>query len=322
MSGAPAPAAWVDLYGLLEVTPDATDEQIAEAIRRQRRTWSRRAGLADPSVRGQAEERIRRLAEAERVLLDDEARQAYDDERARRAQPPAAPRPRPRPRPGPRAVLPVTPAAAASVPAGVESAAAHAARGDAHARAGDWASALGEYQAAAGARPDEVRYRAGAANALLHLGETGRALELLEAVVAARPNEPAYTELLAVALRSSAQAELSVAADGRRVITSPAQLEVVHELCTRAAMLTRDEALRAAIAADLAAAEAAARRVWWTHDVAVWAACFLVVCVTAALTSAWLWFVPAALAVVFVVVHRVPAWKAAARSDDVVQKGL
>jgi curved DNA-binding protein CbpA len=68
----------LDFYRLLGVAETADSESIKKAIREQRRTWNKRAGQSDPTRRAQAEERIRQIAEAERVLLDPHRREAFD----------------------------------------------------------------------------------------------------------------------------------------------------------------------------------------------------------------------------------------------------
>lgn len=81
---------FVDYYQLLSVAETADDEAIKKAIREERRTWNKRAGQADPIKRGQAEQRIRDLAEAERVLLDPQKRRQFEEAR-KVDQPSAAP---------------------------------------------------------------------------------------------------------------------------------------------------------------------------------------------------------------------------------------
>jgi predicted Zn-dependent protease len=293
----------LDHYALLEVAPDATPQAIQDAIRRERRTWSRRAGLADAALRGQAEERIRRLADAERVLLDGESRARFDAERVRLSRP--SPRPRPR-----------------IVGAAPDEAMTHAERADGYARAGAWPEALREYQAASRLRPDVVRFRAGAGTALLHLGETGRALELLETVVRQEPDDPGHQQLLAQALRASAHAELSVRADGSRTVTSPAQIEVLRQLTIRALALDVDGETRRALTSDLAAADAAERTVWTTTGLPGWVVLLVLALLPVVLVSVWFVPLPVLVVAAFAASHRRPAWRVDARRDDIVERGL
>jgi tetratricopeptide (TPR) repeat protein len=71
---------FVNFYTLLSVAETADAEVIIKAIRDQRRTWNKRAGQSDPVKRAQAEERIRQIAEAERVLLDPSRRSRFDQD--------------------------------------------------------------------------------------------------------------------------------------------------------------------------------------------------------------------------------------------------
>lgn len=84
----------VDFYALIGVAETVDDEQIKRAIREQRRMWNKRAAQADAVKRSQAEQRIRDLAEAERVLLDPAKRRDFDLQlrtgRTRRPEPGAA----------------------------------------------------------------------------------------------------------------------------------------------------------------------------------------------------------------------------------------
>lgn len=81
---------FVDLYEILEVAKTATDEQIKDAIKQQRRTWYKRQNHPDQQKRHEAETRIGQIAEAERTLLDAPAKQRYDQQLAN-YRPPSAP---------------------------------------------------------------------------------------------------------------------------------------------------------------------------------------------------------------------------------------
>jgi predicted Zn-dependent protease len=70
----------VDFYGLLGIAETADADAVKRAVREQRRTWNKRAAQSDPVKRAQAEQRVRDLAEAERVLLDPAKRQRFDQE--------------------------------------------------------------------------------------------------------------------------------------------------------------------------------------------------------------------------------------------------
>lgn len=74
---------FVDYYEILEVSPDASQEEIRAAISRQRRVWVRRQSSADPERRTAAEQRVRDIDQAEKTLLDPRARSGFDAERQR-----------------------------------------------------------------------------------------------------------------------------------------------------------------------------------------------------------------------------------------------
>lgn len=68
------------LYEILEIAPTATSDQITEAITTARRTWRKRAEHPSLSVRQVAEQRLAAIADAERILLDESKRAAYNRE--------------------------------------------------------------------------------------------------------------------------------------------------------------------------------------------------------------------------------------------------
>ena len=72
---------FVDFYEILNLPETADQDRIKEAIRTERRIWNKRAGQSDPVAKSLAEQRIRELAEAERVLLDASKRKQYDSTR-------------------------------------------------------------------------------------------------------------------------------------------------------------------------------------------------------------------------------------------------
>ena len=200
--------AGTDHYLLLDLAPDAGADQIERAIREQRRTWSRRAGLADPALRAEAEQRIARLAEAERTLLDAEARASFDAQRT------AAPR-RPAPRPGlsTRRDHQLISAARAALRTG-DAVTAHQLASEATALANGnaeaWSvrarvsAALGHVQdatreAAEAARlaPADPEVRFAHAEVLCSAGQYPAALGELQVALAANPTEPRYRTALA-----------------------------------------------------------------------------------------------------------------------------
>lgn len=66
-----------DYFALLELSRDATAEQIDAKIKQQVRTWQRRTTNPDLARRQEAERRVRLLAEAREVLLDPDRRAEY-----------------------------------------------------------------------------------------------------------------------------------------------------------------------------------------------------------------------------------------------------
>jgi tetratricopeptide (TPR) repeat protein len=69
---------FVDYYELLQIAQTASLEEVKSAISHQRRIWIKRQASADPQRRAEAETRVRRLDEAERVLLSPAQRRDYD----------------------------------------------------------------------------------------------------------------------------------------------------------------------------------------------------------------------------------------------------
>ena len=68
----------VDYYKLLEVAQDADRIMIEQAIKKTRRLWNNRANSPDSSIRAEAEQHIREIAEAEKILYDSEKRDEYN----------------------------------------------------------------------------------------------------------------------------------------------------------------------------------------------------------------------------------------------------
>lgn len=76
-------ATFVDFYDILNLPETSDADRVKTAIRDQRRIWNKRAGQSDPVQKSVAEQRIRELADAERVLLNETSRQQYDSTRVR-----------------------------------------------------------------------------------------------------------------------------------------------------------------------------------------------------------------------------------------------
>ena len=54
----------INYYELLEISKDASRDNIEAAIRKMRRTWNNRANNPNADIRAEAEQRIRAIAEA------------------------------------------------------------------------------------------------------------------------------------------------------------------------------------------------------------------------------------------------------------------
>jgi len=83
--------ALINYYELLQVSQTAETAEIKAAISAKRRVWIKRQASADSARRAEAEETVRRLDEAERILLDAARRREYDQRLAQQstAAPPA-----------------------------------------------------------------------------------------------------------------------------------------------------------------------------------------------------------------------------------------
>ena len=68
----------VNYYELLEISQSASSEEIGAAIKKSRRIWNNRANNPDSKIRADAEQHVREIADAEKVLLDATKRQQYD----------------------------------------------------------------------------------------------------------------------------------------------------------------------------------------------------------------------------------------------------
>lgn len=69
---------FVDYYEILEVAENASDREIANAIKEQQRLWRSRQNSPDLNKRQRAERLMADLADAEKVLLDPGQRRQYD----------------------------------------------------------------------------------------------------------------------------------------------------------------------------------------------------------------------------------------------------
>ena len=67
-----------DYYKLLNVDPSASTEEIQAAIKKTRRLWNTRSTNPNADIRAEAEQNIRDIAEAEKILLNPSERAQYD----------------------------------------------------------------------------------------------------------------------------------------------------------------------------------------------------------------------------------------------------
>lgn len=72
----------VNYYELLGVSQDADNSSIEQAIKKTRRLWNNRANSPDASIRAEAEQHVREVAEAEKILLDRSQREVYNQQLA------------------------------------------------------------------------------------------------------------------------------------------------------------------------------------------------------------------------------------------------
>ncbi len=70
----------VNYYELLEISQDADKSAIEQAIKKTRRVWNNRANNPDAAIRAEAEMHVKEIADAEKILLDEGKRQAYDEQ--------------------------------------------------------------------------------------------------------------------------------------------------------------------------------------------------------------------------------------------------
>ena len=72
----------VNYYELLSVPQNADRATIEQAIKKTRRLWNNRANSPDASIRAEAEQHVREIAEAEKILLNDAKREEYNQQLA------------------------------------------------------------------------------------------------------------------------------------------------------------------------------------------------------------------------------------------------
>jgi tetratricopeptide (TPR) repeat protein len=80
---------FVNYYEILQVPQTASDADVRAAVTKQRRVWVKRQGSPDPARRTEAEQRMRHIDQAEKILLSQVSRTSFDRELAS-YRPPAA----------------------------------------------------------------------------------------------------------------------------------------------------------------------------------------------------------------------------------------
>ncbi len=73
----------INYYKLLEIPQNAEKAMIEQAIRKTRRVWNNRANNPDAAIRAEAERHVKEIAEAEKILLDNNKRKEYDSQLSR-----------------------------------------------------------------------------------------------------------------------------------------------------------------------------------------------------------------------------------------------
>ena len=68
----------VNYYELLSIPQNANRAAVEQAIKKTRRLWNNRANSPDATIRAEAEQHVREIAEAEKILLDTAKREEYD----------------------------------------------------------------------------------------------------------------------------------------------------------------------------------------------------------------------------------------------------
>jgi tetratricopeptide (TPR) repeat protein len=71
-------AEFVNLYKVLDIGQDASDEQIRAAIKTQRKLWNSRQQNRDKEIEREAEDQLARVRSAEKTLLDPAGRANHD----------------------------------------------------------------------------------------------------------------------------------------------------------------------------------------------------------------------------------------------------
>jgi curved DNA-binding protein CbpA len=314
-----------DYYALLEVGTAATPEEIRAAITAQRRIWVRRQSSPDPDRRAHAEQRVRDIDAAEKILLDPLTRQAYDTARVDEQR--AARRPHARTgdsrgtgdRDQPRRHDTVSD----------EDLAAHLRRGEDYLDQGRWRLAQVEFDYVRERAPDDLRALAGLGAAHVGAGRVKEGLAVLEQAVAEHPDDEDVRMTLATALYDSALAGIGETGQGHRqrhrparpTILSRRQLWLVKTHRRRIRKLDLGEWQARMYVEDLTDLITQARRAVWVGSERLK---FYVVPFAGATVMAFLpsmeqlrvlgvfWMV--VILGVYVVRHRQPGWKQARRS--------
>lgn len=70
----------INYYELLGIAQDENRITIEQAIKKTRRVWNNRANNPDTSIRAEAERHVREIAEAEKILLNEQKREEYNQQ--------------------------------------------------------------------------------------------------------------------------------------------------------------------------------------------------------------------------------------------------
>lgn len=308
-----------DYYELLEVEQSATPEEIRAAITRQRRIWVRRQSSPDPERRAYAEQRVREIDAAEKILLDPLTRQAYDTARVEERRSAERPAARSHGRRGGGAE-PGTRAGGAPDDVLSDDVAAHLAKGEAYLDQGRWRLAQAEFEYVRERAPREIRALCGLGSAHVGAGRVKEGLAILERAFEEHPDDEDVKRALAGALYDSALAGIGEVSDrrmsSRRAIVSRRQLWMVRSRRRRIKRLGLTDWQTRMYVDDLTDLIKQARKPVWTRSYNL--RFYMIPFAGAALMA----FVPSMhqlrligafwmvlIAGIYVVRHRQPGWK-------------
>lgn len=182
--------------------------------------------------------------------------------------------------------------------------------------------ALGEYEAALRLSPGNPLYRTAIANIFLKQGQTDKALALMEEVVKEYPDVPGFQYYLALAIEAVQLTKWSRLKNGRRLITSEAQIDLTRKMSGRALSLKfEDEPLRESLEENLTLADRAAQVKWFHSSIMGWGIALIIGLGLIAAHGIGV-IIVIAVAALYTWTHRMPVWKHSAKDPDIARKGI